>query len=95
MRQQLDPCDGDGLVIAAAIGILATNGDVVSLHTQAHLVDGRRLAERMHVTSPGEQVSAVGPLRLGQCTRLEGGEKLVDLPFGDWQHDGGLLHRIC
>jgi hypothetical protein len=81
-REQLDPEDGDGLVIATGRRVLAANGDVIGGDGLTHLGDRRRLAEAMNVAGAGEDVGRVRPARFRQGSLLECLKELVDLGLG-------------
>jgi hypothetical protein len=80
--EELDPEDGDGLVVAAGGGVLAADGLVEATDAEAHAVDGRGLAEGVDEAGGGEDVGGVGPLGFGQGAGVEGVEEEVDLGVG-------------
>jgi hypothetical protein len=80
--KQLDPEDGDGLVVAAGGGVLAADGLVEAAEAEAHAIDRGGFAEGVDEAGSGEDVGGVGPLGFGQGAGLEGVEEGVDLGFG-------------
>lgn len=79
--EELDPGDGDGLVVATGGGVLAADSDVVAADALAHVVGGERGTVCVDVAGSGEEMRAVRPAGLGERAVLEGAEKGVDLGF--------------
>lgn len=82
LRDELDPEEGDGLVVAGGLSVLAADGFVVTANACAHVVDGGAFAEGMNGAGAGEDVGGMGPARFGESSGLEGFEEGVDLRFG-------------
>src|SRR5882762_7151551 len=85
LREQFDPEDGDGLVVAAGRGVLAADGYVVGADAGAHAVDRGGLVEGADVAGAGEDVGGMGPASLGQSAVFEGGEEGIQAALGGWK----------
>lgn len=77
--EELDPRDGDGLVIAAGGGVLGADGEVVAADAFAHQVGGEFATVGVDVAGSGEEMRAVSPAGLGERAIFEGAQEGVDL----------------
>ena len=83
--EELDPEDGDGLVVSGGFGVLAAYGLVVATDAEAHAVEGGGFAELMDVAGAGEEMGCVGPAVFGERAGFEGVEECVSFGLGGWQ----------
>ena len=81
LAEELDPEDGDGLVVAAGGGVLAADGEVVGADAGAHASYCLGFAQTVHITGAGEDVGGVRPAGLGEGAVFEGGDEGVDGEF--------------